>query len=191
MSTEITHISGYAVITPTPGNTIHRVDAYALFELFPETKITSVVGYYLLEPKNRIPEHKNDTDAILDLINRVSSANWKPGELIISEPVVIPVENGKNTLIEVNDPTGMYLGEQELKYTRRDISESFVELSVPHADSIYELIESLREATGLELSQRDLLDYNIGPQDTEAELIADDGSYFFIPGSTVTVTLIE
>jgi len=191
MSTDITHLTGYTVTVPTPVRTLTRLDAYALFELFPETRVTSLTGYYLLEPKNRIPLHKEDKSAITDMIKRVSTRDWGDDELVISEPTVVTGQPRVNTLITVNEPTGRYLGTFDLSYTRRDIAESFVDITVTRKSTVYELIDELSEVTGLVLSARDFVDGPIGLQDDTVVLEAADTSYFFIPGTQVTVTLLE
>lgn len=175
--------------------TVRRSPIYALVAKGAVVSVRNAPVYALIKGKDSLPRNTPSPDAVAKAIKRTVGQEYGEGmDFVLGEPLVSSERASANTSIRVTCFSNTHEGSKVLYYSRRPIADLFFEvestkLVVGEISSTHDLLDVLFTKTKIVLGEADILDSPIDPEATEITLVAGDKSYWFIPGSTVTVEI--
>lgn len=171
----VRQVGGYVAVYIQPGATIRSVGGYAA---------VSLTGRFIMEKVAKL--------ALLDLVNEISNHQHLETELAFGYPSPDTSKPGKNTSITLTAlPLSDYSGSKQLFYRRLHITEVFrgLVLSEPLTPlaSVEDAISQINARYGTYLVLNDVAEQGSVVGQTTITLTANEGSFMFVPGTTVTI----
>lgn len=176
--------------------TLRNLPSYVLAAT-PTTVIArSLPVYVLVKEKTPLPKNIEVTQVIADAVSKLIVGETASVDITLGYPLPSGERENKNTSVDVHGFSGTHEGWKRFYYRRRELDEILMGVELPAIDltgmtTTLDVIEWLSDQTGVLLTDRDIVDSPLAVEDGHITLTAKDGSYWFVPGTTVTIPSSE
>lgn len=167
---------------------VRLLPTYVLTGIPIATALRAAPAYVLVGETKRAPTGLTGKQAVFNLILQNTSVEFDIEDFYFSLPKVIE-EGDKNTEVTLYPKASTeYTGKITFQYNRLPLDNLFLNSPVEITDEVtaYDLIDALINASGVLFGQDDLEETLVGEE--SITLIAGPCSYFFIPGTLLTVS---
>jgi len=184
-------INGYAAVSPPNQVSLRSVSGYLIGSPPVQVGVRSIGGYLIGPAIKSLPKGVTGLQAVLLMI--VAKANTVRPTTDFTAVAVEALTNDANynarVQVKASAASGLK-GTKWFRYNRVPISRMTLDpnnIPLGTATTIYEALSAISAVVGITLTVDDVVDGPISASAYTVELVAKSTSYWFIPGSKVTI----
>lgn len=186
-------LTGYvAVVAVERTLKLRKITGYAATAIASSASVREINGLALVKPVFYPPFHQPSLKGLLDTINHQHGTRFVEGDLQFGPPSVLSQDfyfNSKLTVV-ASDFSG-FSGEILFRYNRAAISKAFFRKDMTalktFGSSVVASLPAINAKYALNLQASDVVDGPVTAGATTLKLTMAATSYYYLPGSTVTL----
>lgn len=174
-------------------NQLRTLVGFALEPVTGSSQIRTLLGFALESIKDPLPDFTLEGPAaLLKAINRENAQKWTTEHVSLDAPRALTGDTRFNTtcLVRAKAASG-YSGSYTIRYNRFDLLVGTLGKALtgytPTEGTVYGQLAAINTFLGLKLTEADLTDAPVASGARTVTLTVKEGSYLFIPGSSITL----